>query len=480
MGLALSRVSESDAAHNVIMVFRQVAGPRCRCTVKSLSTFIRNLNPSLTAEEVNKIFRHLRKGNDGIVELDEFLSWVFGLRRGSPELYALALRAVSRRQLADIAQRSYSVKPSVWPPGWIEPLEEPRRGKKRDVEREAHEALGDKLLDRCLLEYDSCPSPAEISARHLLQVANAPRFDANAIPFPRSQNTTRHIRDSFEHSSIMSGSSHWSETLVYASQVPFGDIEARLKEAHGRLHEKTEIELWAVGPDAAPFPVPWHRHAEGIVSNPIRARHKLLPSVVEAESEVLRRWTTELATGPGDLRADLTSESTLDTSMPSGSVSVWLLYDVGVIAKDCRTQEQIQAHRFSSGPPSEAARKVRITRKPLAEWAGERFFQEILPSLEKEAALEALRSRRTLDRAQELAMYERAAAEGAAIVAWPSDHRWPPLPVEWERKRRRLFVQVTDDFHPYRRPRFRRRRRGHAHTTPSCLPSAALINNYFM
>lgn len=228
------------------------------------------------------------------------------------------------------------------------------------------------------------------------------------------------------------GATEVKEFLAWISQRPISDpriladaLKLRQIEASVRTHKATEVMVWSIGFEEAPFCLPWNGTIANDVMPPPRPE-----SHADRDAQELR--DAALARGPEQLRTEILPSWALDTSLPEDGFA-WQVMETDVISLDICTDAQLKTlqQRELRGPPSQAALKRRIKNINAA------FFQEVLPTMEKEAALLDLQARRKRDREQEVANYEAAAEAGADITCWLSDsdsgeRRWPPQPQVWE------------------------------------------------
>jgi len=136
----------------------------------------------------------------------------------------------------------------------------------------------------------------------------------------------------------------------------------------------------------------------------------------------------------------------------------WAAPKEGVIAKDIVTKKQadIESFRQKKGVLSEKAlarRRIRIAKFFIREKFGtaasappsSEFLTQIMPTIEKDAALEKFRTRLSEERAAAVKLFEARVAEGAKITAWPQEATgcWPSPDRLWERFCRRFSAKRT-------------------------------------
>lgn len=122
----------------------------------------------------------------------------------------------------------------------------------------------------------------------------------------------------------------------------------------------------------------------------------------------------------------------------------WRMMDVEVIKGDVCTASQLDVlkSRVQRGPLSQEVmeRRRASLEEKLSKHSGaicsartSRFFQEIRPLLEKDAALAAMRARWANDRAHDAREHDKAAEIGAEFVVWPiaNERRWPKPACAW-------------------------------------------------
>jgi len=118
----------------------------------------------------------------------------------------------------------------------------------------------------------------------------------------------------------------------------------------------------------------------------------------------------------------------------------------GIIAKDILTNKQakVEASRNKKGAMTDKAisrRRIKLSKFFVREKFGSpaaapnaQFFVEIMPTLEKDAALAKFRTRLSEERTGATDLFEARAAEGAKITAWPKEGSgcWPSPGRVWD------------------------------------------------
>lgn len=257
------------------------------------------------------------------------------------------------------------------------------------------EAAGDEAAYKALVNYVAKRPPLKTrQGEHFLAVAKA--GDCNAVPF---------------------------DPVACACYFS----SRKLRNYHGPF--KPLSELSDVGsPDHTAVPLPWATELAWPVE-----------SVSEAERQALDELRAGNAKGADELRFNLHSGEGLLCGPWCFAFEDWpFKADLDVIKNDVCTKAQVKVleQRERRGALSDA--QVQRRRRDLARRFGmvqvnSAIFLEVLPALEREVALAAMRARWTRDRAEAEAAHEALAEAGASFVAWPQGRRWPPQPTAWVR-----------------------------------------------
>lgn len=353
--------------------FWRLAAPKGSCKLL-------DLEPSLPSE-----WDKPSSSEGGCIAREAFLEWLFVCAPASSALFTEALTA--RCSLLQAAAELVS-KPSAqdaWPPGAALPTL---------VESGSEDA---ELWEKRLLIYGAAPLPAAAAEMHFRQVLRH-GLDANNVPFPRIESSRR------------------------CSKL------ARLGSPRPQ----------AVQPNTLPFLMPHTFVSEG-------AATRAPPEAAQAgsgEAEAMEKWIEAFARAPTDLRAAvyaLESEPVAGSEMPV--LPVWrVLPDAGVIVADTCTEEQqrIADERQQRNFTEEKALRNMRMRKGWA-WLKEVSFPrghlphapgDLLPELDKEAALVEMRVRWARDKDQAAKEHDERAELGATFTAWPEpgSRKWPVDP----------------------------------------------------
>lgn len=304
-------------------------------------------------------------------------------------------------------------------------------------------AMTEWLLDR-LTFFDELP-PAELAtAQHLRQVLDNRSetswfVDCNQVPFPMPVLSNKRLLQLMEQASL-----------------PLGDVEARRLEVTARLHKELEVQLWG-NFDNSPLTLPGLRDRDaggadiGLIQSAIHTT---------AADHAHERRTAALAFAPEELRAWLYDDSggspgfSFDTELPDSSdgpswvrwaikfrdieesrgivamyrePAVMSLYgeQPGIIDSDVCTDEQVRVHELRSQDPdfSHPNRvRARANRRNVLPQFLEAHLAPDAHLCVDPANAAALRVEA---RKQSLEEYERRAEEGAKLVSWPENGRWP-------------------------------------------------------
>lgn len=155
------------------------------------------------------------------------------------------------------------------------------------------------------------------------------------------------------------------------------------------------------------------------------------PCSSHVEEESVKQLRAGRAKEPGDLRKRFYREVPLDMKLTPR-----LVLEHGIMDADECTYGQLQVWKLREmKPPS--AKRLEQRRTTLAlKLKGELnrcIFEELRPTLERQAALLEFQSARARDRAQEAKQFDELAEEGSALVAWPNGRCWPEQSRSWMR-----------------------------------------------
>lgn len=246
----------------------------------------------------------------------------------------------------------------------------------------AMEALPDQQLwESILVKFGACGVPAALDAQHFENVIRA-GMDANAVPFPGKERSTG------------------------------------LGKTHAWPDETSKVS--ATCQDLVRFPFPLD-----VVGAHVHC-------TCDAEREALERMHDGRAQEPHELREAIHKMPPLDMELVP-----WPYLQTGVVAADECTEAQLHVWTLREAQPllQEQVEKRRafLARKLKAD-LNRRIFEELRPTLEREAALLELRAAQAREKAEEARLYDELASEGSASVAWllPQTGRWPEQSPAWK------------------------------------------------
>mmetsp|Transcript_1087 Transcript_1087/g.2652 ORF Transcript_1087/g.2652 Transcript_1087/m.2652 type:complete len:1151 (+) Transcript_1087:73-3525(+) len=302
------------------------------------------------------------------------------------------------------------------------------------------------IWQECLAACSSLKPPAEVAAVHFARILAA-GLDANAVPFPHKILRPEKVpamlpplvdgrcsvdgnersfpmpakRSLLEVGSASSGADQEAQT-AWAARLACEPGE--LRKAMHRSSKKLDMEL-----------VPWPMKQEGVIARDECLEMQLKLSARRDKLSASSCWRDDLARAKADhdyfteMRY-LRSQMHKETTMLEMGLKSWPMKEDGVIARDECTTEQLHllARREKRGLPGEkqvARRRARVIDP--------RFFDEVRPMLEKEAAFAEMRARWASDRALEARLHDEAAAAGEALATWPLAGKWPAPPLAWAR-----------------------------------------------
>eukprot|EP00929_Paragymnodinium_shiwhaense_P005482 TRINITY_DN10755_c0_g1_i1.p1 TRINITY_DN10755_c0_g1~~TRINITY_DN10755_c0_g1_i1.p1 ORF type:complete len:726 (-),score=153.40 TRINITY_DN10755_c0_g1_i1:521-2635(-) len=152
----------------------------------------------------------------------------------------------------------------------------------------------------------------------------------------------------------------------------------------------------------------------------------------EAEREALESLLAGRAGEPLDLRKAFYNKKELDMAL-----TLWpLLPDAVILADEC-TAAQRSVWELRARRPILLPQQIEKRRAALAERlqgkCNYHVFQEIRPTLAKNAAVAEWKARLSRDAATAARQFDQLAEQGAALVAWvvPNERRWPEQSKEW-------------------------------------------------
>jgi hypothetical protein len=273
------------------------------------------------------------------------------------------------------------------------------------------------VWQQCLVAFGLCKSWKLITANHFLNVIEV-GCDTNRVLYP--------------HKILRAGSrkmTPWSDSV---DAIDGNDRDFVLTDKADRSKWSGEVEQeaghrWQMDLAKSASDLRASAHEDDTAFDTILVPWPLFPlNLLTVDDDAQQEATDAQLFGDNQyLRAHVHKDSReLDCSFEN-----WRSMPENVIPDDLCTDAQLKIleARGKRGPLSASA----LARR--RDGVNPRFFEEIQPTLEKEAALAEMRSRWAKDKATAAREHDLAAEYGAQFVAWPVENelRWPNLPRVW-------------------------------------------------
>lgn len=236
------------------------------------------------------------------------------------------------------------------------------------------------LWEEILTKYDTCQTPAKLAAQHFNKIVEA-GMDANAVPFPCMPPRNGHAQN-------MGLCAEGDSSLA------------------GTLHQDTHLF-----PFLAEVPQQWTN---------------------SVEEEVWQMLLAGRAKDPLDLRRAVYTEPPLDMELLP-----WATLPSDTVMDDVCTDAQMNVFKVRLERPlsqQQMEKRRAVLSQRLKGQFNPHVFEECLPKLEREAALLDLQATRARNKADETALYDQLAAQGALCVSWPipNERCWPDQSSAWK------------------------------------------------
>lgn len=452
----------------ILAIFRKHSDPKGSCFCKraklAMAIAIGGMKPLPMGDE------------SGNIHIDDVLAWLFEdpstwLFDGPSSLKTLSSIALEHRaytllSLPDSCALAATLH-TVWPNG-----HPPLAG----LVRLGTDASEDALWQQCLINLGSMLAPTTVTAEHFLKI-RACGWDANAVVFPAQASRPRPRPDLKGHPKPV------------PSLKPLSELAARddgNNFVFPALHSREALRTRATCVDDEAGQM-W---LAGLAQNPFELRDRMHCSCTSFDTQLAPRPKQDvIEENVGTYFNQQTFRTALDLELGfkqdecaidfnffeehhylRGSVhsdprefrtemqpwsQIWVMMAEDTIPRDLCTvvQLEVDQQREKRGPLSMGQLRTRRAelQKKLSRHSGmsgkfskseivdcqaetnPRFFKEIMPVLEKDAAIAEVQARRAIEQFDRARKHDEAAEFGSKFVAWPipGTRQWPPQPAAW-------------------------------------------------
>jgi len=409
--------------------FGKLAGPQGQCLATALAK-------ELHVE--TKDFLTLQT-KDGMIRRDQFLAWLLCKQFGDQSIHgdALLLRSTSLKSTPHAPAVT-----EVWP------------GNRPIATTVKITKAAARILQQVVASFATSSTPHVRASAHFAKVAEF-GFDANLVPFP--------------HSAFRTGFPKPVPKLTDVADLEKRDVNDRPFPTPGGKRatvahsegENESVNAWIQGRATEAAELRKEIHAETTAVDTVAVPWPMVDFSVKNDDIICKdaskgkvpkpRWRFEASAAAKDPDF-LTGHHYLRAKILDGAVNfnvdgeAWTPPKEGIIAKDILTNKQanVEASRHKKGAMTDKAisrRRIKLGKFFVREKFGSpaaalnaQFFIEIMPTLEKDAALSKFRTRLSEERTGATDLFEARAAEGARITAWLKEGSgcWPSPGRVWE------------------------------------------------